>query len=177
MTSDIITFDVRPAKPTDMAFVFDSWLKSYRYRIDRPAAESHRCPRCKRMPPRDINGAAAVEGMRTSDYFDVQRDRIVRLLSRGSTVVVAFPDEPVRSPDVIAAWACYDALPEVLHYVYVDDFYRRKGLARRLIGERRVITHLTDSKRTDSRRPDSFAFIKEKLGLRYVPHLLDGGTP
>jgi GNAT superfamily N-acetyltransferase len=170
---DIITYAVRPALPTDMSYVYDTWLNSGRYVVDRAAEETRRCRHCNRMPARDINGSAAFEGMRTEDYFELQRERIGRILSRGSSVVVAYP-ESANTPNVIAAWACHDANPAILHYVYVRPFYRRNGLATRLIGERRVITHLTDSKRTDSRRADSFAHIKEKLGLRYVPHLLDG---
>lgn len=146
MTS-LVTYSVRPATSDDMRFVFDSWLKSYRYQADG-------------------GGGQAVAGMRDEDYYDLQRGRIEAILRRSGEIRIAHPE---GAPSVIAAWACLDREPDVFHYVYTRaSTDRRRGLAKQLIGTRRVCTHLTDT-----RRPDSFAAWKERIGFRYMPHLLD----
>jgi GNAT superfamily N-acetyltransferase len=72
---------------------------------------------------------------------------------------------PKGAPDVICAWALLDAAPAVAHYVFVRPEYRGKRLARYLLEGRTVCTHLTAEG----------VGLKRKLGLRYMPHLLDGG--
>lgn len=163
----IITFSQRVAEPTDLNFVYDSWLNSYRWVVDDDAkklCQSCNQP-CGHQTGRETNGAAAVAGMRTDDYYRLQRERIDTLLARSTFVMIAHPD---GAPNVIAAWACLDVAPAVFHYVFTREFHRHKGLAKQLVGDRKICTHLTDS-----RRPDSFAAWKRRAGIRYMPHLLD----
>ena len=98
--------------------------------------------------------------MRTDDYNALQHQRIDRLLS-GAQLVILHPE---GAPDVIAAWALLDGGPDVAHYVHVRGEYRRMGFATRLLAGRTIATHMTEAGQT----------LKRKLGLRYMPHLLDG---
>jgi GNAT superfamily N-acetyltransferase len=102
---------------------------------------------------------SAFPEMHTSDYFDLQHARIERLLLAGRLVVL----HPEGKPLVICAWALLDPGPEVAHYVHVRGEYRRQGFASRLLAGRTVATHLTEQGHA----------LKRKLGLRYMPHLLD----
>ena len=100
--------------------------------------------------------------MRTDDYFALQHQRIQRLLATTAHLVVLHPE---GTPDVIAAWAVLDSGGEsVAHYVYVRSEYRGMGFARRLLAGRTICTHMTDGGKS----------LKAALGLRYMPHLLDG---
>lgn len=100
--------------------------------------------------------------MRSEDYFALQHQRIERLLTGDARLAVLHPE---GTPDVIAAWALLDgAGPDVVHYVHVRGEYRRMGFAARLLAGRTIATHMTE---TGER-------LKRKLGLRYMPHLLDG---
>lgn len=98
--------------------------------------------------------------MRTDDYFALQHQRIDRLLAHHSLVVL----HPENAPAVIAAWALLDWADAIAHYVHVRGEYRRKGFASRLLTGRTIATHMTEQG----------ARLKRKLGLRYMPHLLDG---
>lgn len=140
--TDVRAIIQRPAETTDLDLVYDSWLRSFE------------------------DACVADFQMRKSDYYRLQRERIDRLFAGSAFVMVAHRE---GSPDVIDAWICLDVAPAVFHYVYTQSFQRRQGLAKMLIGERRICTHLTDS-----RRPDSFAAMKRRMGIRYMPHLLDG---
>ncbi len=97
--------------------------------------------------------------MRTDDYFALQHQRIERLLNTARLAVL----HPEGTPAVIAAWALVDG-EAVAHYVHVRGEYRRMGFARRLLQGRTIATHMTDQGKR----------LKAALGLRYMPHLLDG---
>jgi GNAT superfamily N-acetyltransferase len=100
--------------------------------------------------------------MRNDDYFALQHQRIERLIASDARLVVLHPE---RTPAVIAAWALLDrAGPDVVHYVHVKGEYRRMGFATRLLVGRTIATHMTEVGEK----------LKRKLGLRYMPHLLDG---
>ena len=104
---------------------------------------------------------AAWPAMRTDDYNALQHQRIERLLASEARLVVLHPE---GAPAVIAAWALLDAGPDVVHYVHVKGEYRGKGFASRLLAGRTIATHMTEAGER----------LKRKLGLRYMPHLLDG---
>lgn len=100
--------------------------------------------------------------MRSEDYFALQHQRIERLLTGDGRLVVLHPE---GTPDVIAAWALLDrAGADIAHYVHVKGEYRGKGCATRLLTGRTIATHMTEAGER----------LKRKLGLRYMPHLLDG---
>lgn len=99
--------------------------------------------------------------MRSDDYFALQHQRIERLLAAARLVIL----HPDGTPDVIAAWSLLDGAGDaVAHYVHVRGEYRRMGFATRLLAGRSIATHMTEQGER----------LKRKLGLRYMPHLLDG---
>jgi hypothetical protein len=155
---------VREAVPTDMDLVYDSWLRSYRYGRSTPTSGDRPCSKCGQTPRADVRGGAENAEMRGDDYYRLQRQRIVSLLRVSKVMVVHGAD----TPNVVRAWACLSMAPEVLHYVYTVSLYRRRGYAKMLVEGRTICTHMTDT-----RRPDSFAMWKWRMGMRYMPHLLD----
>jgi hypothetical protein len=154
---------VREAVPTDLDLVYDSWLRSYRFKRSAPTSGDRECPKCHQRPNWDVRGGAENAEMLADDYFKLQRNRIDNLLRTSQVVVVAAK----ASPDVVRAWACVRGF-DVLHYVYTVAIYRRRGYARMLTDGLAFCTHMTDT-----RRPDSFAAWKFRRGMRYMPHLLD----
>lgn len=100
--------------------------------------------------------------VRTDDWHAGQHRRVSWLMRTSGVLHVIHPK---GAPDVICAWALLDAAPAVLHFVHVRQEYRGRGFARALLEGRTVCTHLT---------ADGVA-LKHRLGLRYMPHLLDGG--
>jgi GNAT superfamily N-acetyltransferase len=100
--------------------------------------------------------------MRHEDYYALQHQRIERLVTGPGRLVVLHPE---GAPAVIAAWALLDNDGnDIAHYVHVRGEYRGKGFAARLLSGRTIATHMTEQG----------ARLKRKLGLRYMPHLLDG---
>jgi GNAT superfamily N-acetyltransferase len=163
--SDLLLFGLRMGEETDRAFIYDSWLRSYEFQVGDVAADAKICKTCGRTRRRDVSGGHANSEIHPRDYWSFQRGRINRLLDTTAAVIVAYPE---GTPSVIAGWACVDNDPEIVHYVYVREFYRQKGIARRLIEGRKICTHLTDS-----RRPDSATAWKRRMGMRYLPYLFD----
>lgn len=162
MSDPIVPILLRPAEPGDMGLVYDSWLKSYRFR-EKDADSRRPCSKCSRPPRREVSGGDANAEIRSEDYFRFQRQRIDIILANKGYVVIAHPAE---TPAVIAAWACLDQDPNIVHYVYTREAYRERGYARLLVAGRTICTHLTDS-----RRPDSATAWKRRMGMRYLPYL------
>lgn len=164
MSDPIVEVAVRPARDTDMSLVHNSWLESYRFKLKEPREED-RCKTCAHLPRKDVFGGAAVQEMHAADYFTHQAARITRLLRHSAVDVV----HPVEAPDVVYAWACLVKNADAFHYVWTAKFRRHRGYAKMLVGDRKLCTHMTDS-----RRPDSFALWARRAGIAYIPHLLDG---
>jgi len=112
MTSKITVDDetvewaVRPATDDDMRFVFNSWINSFRRSPWAGVLQNHRA-------------------------YALHAETIRALIARGAVVSVACNAE---RPTQILGWACTEQgdLP-VLHYVYVKDFLRQRGLATALL--------------------------------------------
>lgn len=155
---------VRAARQTDIPLVMSSWLHSYRFKA---RSSNTVCGTCRREV-RLFFGGEANTHMHDSDYFDLQGKRIERLLKAGAPVVVLCHAE---ATDVVYSWACLGVSPLVLHYVWTDKEHRGRGFAKRLVEGRKIVTHMTDS-----RRADSFARWASRAEMRYQPHLLDGGA-
>lgn len=88
---------VRPYKASDLSFVFDSWLNSWRANKYAGTIPNHL-------------------------YFETQRALVEGLLQRGAGVHIVSPDD---DPNHILGWACFEQKGEaaVLHYLYVKDPY------------------------------------------------------
>lgn len=122
---------IRDGGERDQAFVFSSWLQSYR-------------------------SSAFARPIATHTYFDRHHAVLERILARPTTrVVVATPED---APAVILGWAVTEGLlrgsardgatapTPTLHYVYVKEQFRKLGIARQLvarIGRRFAVTHRT----------------------------------
>lgn len=99
---------LRQAWPSDLPFVVDSWLNSYRM-----------APRARDM----------------GDVYFAEQKAIVRRLCNDAGLVIACDAE---DPEAILGWLCATNPPNiepdpVVHYVYVRAAGRRCGVARRLL--------------------------------------------
>lgn len=98
---------IRANKPEDIAFIFDSYLKSWRLSKFAGTVPNHL-------------------------YFETQRQLLEGLLGRGAKVSVAYPE---GHEDAILGWICYEEKEgkAVIHYVYIKDSYAGLGVADQLV--------------------------------------------
>lgn len=107
-STNVMQSRIRPAKPEDMSFVFDSWLKSWR------------TSKYSGVVPNNL-------------YFDTYRSTIENVIGRGSSIVVATAQ---NNEDHILGWACFETTPDgraVVHYLYVKDPYLKFGIPDKLL--------------------------------------------
>lgn len=132
-------FRIRPAAPTDVPFILNSWLRHY-----------HEHGEGARHVPNDV-------------YFSAQGHHglVVKLL-RESTVLVACTDD---DQDAILGWACL--APPVLHYVYVKAPFRRLGIGRALLsaGPLDTVTHWTPAVRAWRERGHGYTYNPYLAGV------------
>ena len=118
----------------DVKLVMDAWIKGFR---NSPYA-----------------------GCVTNDrWHETQANTVEQLLARGSRLLVLCSE---TRPDQIVGFACWEPVKGGLcvHYLYVKDPFRRKGLGTALLahteelygqeanqGDRRFYTHRTDASR------------------------------
>lgn len=133
---------VRPALEADAAFIFNSWLKSFR---DKGLAK----PVCNEV------------------YFSEQHKLVEKLLKRCTTVIACNPTDPAS----IYGWACFERVEGtfVLHYAYVKQPFRGLGLAKEILAEAKhdwqtagLFTHWTTSALK----------LHQKHNLIYHPYIL-----
>jgi GNAT superfamily N-acetyltransferase len=106
MGAAVIPLVIRPAEGGDVGLVLSSWLQSY-YHSRAPAIWDI---------PRDL-------------FFSEQGHQgIVKNLLKRCPVLVAHAPE---LPDEIYGWVCFD--PAALHYVYIKELWRMKGVASALL--------------------------------------------
>ena len=98
---------IRKRISTDLPFIFDSWMKSWRISKWAGTIPNHL-------------------------YFETQRVLIEDLIARGAWIVVAYPTGQL---DTIIGWACCEQKDDkcVLHYVYVKDPYMNLGVVEKLL--------------------------------------------
>lgn len=115
----------RAMEPGDVAFVFNSWLKSYGKTL--PLSEKAR-----------------------ASYLEAWHELVGKLLKRSQVLVACDP----RTPSEIWAYLCFEekAGACVVHWVYTRQLYRRWGLARRLVEMAHQVTpgHMENSHRTEA---------------------------
>lgn len=111
---------IEPARPHDIAHVYDTWLRGYR--------ES---PRTAKWP-REV-------------YVTYQRAVIDRMLARPTVkLTVARPDD---WPEGIVGWLCAEQLADrfVVHFAVTKPHRRREGVLAALLADRRPLGQLTFS--------------------------------
>jgi hypothetical protein len=120
MTDKISSWSIRPAIPTDIPFVYSTWLRSYR----------------------TGSGLGLQSGKH--QYFVLYQMILDQILERESTtVLVAALDE-----DLSIALGYIVIEPKILHYVFVKEPFRRFGIAKALCHATfnkttPVMTHMT----------------------------------
>lgn len=97
-----VDFLIRPSRPGDSHLIADSWRRSYE---DSEFA---------RTPSLDV-------------YIRSQRAAVLMALEGGEAVVAHDPEDD----DHLLGWLCFRR-PDVLHYIFVKDFSRGKGIGRAL---------------------------------------------
>jgi len=118
---------IRPALPDDMRFVTSSWLKSF--------ANSDFA---RLLTPNEI-----WERHEASDaYYDAERIIIAACLERSVTLIA-------DTPGMIDGWLVCE--PGILHYAYVRQSARGRGVARALMSAA-GITRATDIEYTHRSR-------------------------
>lgn len=111
-----LEFVSRPAGSRDLAFIVDSWCKSFYW---QPAGDGRRQPR----PP--------LGEMEPPTYRAMQRILIARLLPRSTVTIAANPED---YPWHIFGWACVEAQGSpILHYIFVKKDLRGAGVASGLL--------------------------------------------
>lgn len=100
-------YTTRPGAPTDLNFIFASWMKGLRY------------------------GNADLEKIPPQIYDKKQRLVIAELLGRATVLVYCLTEDQ----DVILGYIVYEGEPnaETLHWVFVKKDWRRQGIAHHLI--------------------------------------------
>lgn len=103
-----MSIHVRPAKPTDTAFIMDAWKRSF-------------------------EGAPAVRHA-DREHYRTEMERTIGRVCAGSTVLVACDSS---DEDTLVGFASYSARPShhgvALHYIYVKRDFRGMGIAKRLL--------------------------------------------
>lgn len=95
-------YKIRQAKGEDLSFIYDTWLKSFRY--DSPLGKS-----CK-----------------NSIFFNEYKEVLDRILSQAETLVAHSSD----NEDHIFAYLTFQ--PGILHYMFCKEAFRRMGIGRAL---------------------------------------------
>ncbi len=74
-------------------------------------------------------------------YRLMQAAKVTAMLNRSTVQVVTLPDDR----DLIVAWSCIEG--DVIHYVYVREAFRRKGIAKWLLGDLKKYRYYTHRSR------------------------------
>ncbi len=158
---------LRPARDSDLAFVFQTWLKDFSH---GPVARS--------MDPR---------------IYNHEQSRVIRRLVKDAALVIACDEE---QQDTILGWGCgelwtHDPVGSglemegptgaVVHYLYVSLQFRKRAIAARtlahLVGEDAIAgriplfySHLPEARHVDGRMLPNVAITMAKAP-QYNPYL------
>lgn len=101
-------FSLRPYQPTDEAFLFNSWLKSYR-------------------------NSDFARALRNDIFYSMHHLVIERILQRPTTQVLIACDP--TAPDVVYGYLVAERVggPPIYHFLYVKAAFRRAGIAKALL--------------------------------------------
>lgn len=110
-----MNISIRPYAPSDEAFLYSTMLRSLYY------------------------GNSYYNSIQQSKFFEVYPLVIAGLLRKSEVRVACLADEP----DVILGYALLE--PNVIHFVYVKEAWRKQGVAKALTAEHtaQYVTHIT----------------------------------
>lgn len=107
--------EIRPPLDSDLGFIYSTWLIGLRH------------------------GNQLFELIDEKTYFNVYRKVLGALLERPSTLIrVACLKE---DNDVVLGYSVSDG--DKLHWIYCKEAWRKLGIAKSLLPEFKVVTHLT----------------------------------
>lgn len=101
-----MSWSIRKAQPTDIPFIYSSWLKSFRH-----------------------NSLLGKSSIRTSVFYENYREILDFLLAKSNILVACLSDEP----EVILGYLVYE--PEIVHYSFVKEPFRHLGIATNLLAK------------------------------------------
>lgn len=132
----ILDVTIRSATLEDMPYVYDTWLKSYCesevFTLIRQGNRNAQEPFCD---------------LKKELFFRPHRRRIQQLESAGRLIVRVAQRAPAGPDDPLLGWEAHDGASSALHFVYVRQAFRQKGIACQLLRswpiDRLAVTHLT----------------------------------
>lgn len=140
-------FKLRPANTEDLAFIFSTWLKGYRY------------------------NSPAVMHIPTDTFYRQHHAVVAALLQRSTVIVACLPEDE----NVIIGFAVVEATtPACIHWVYVKSAWRRMGAATALLAHLDVNacvhSHWTEALLEPPPTRRNWTHVKWPL-LKYDPYL------
>jgi hypothetical protein len=133
---------IRDADPSDVSFIFNSWLKSYR--------NGHLC-----------------RGVDNTIYYAEHHKLIERIL-KTATVKIACDPKDIAT---IYGYICYEKIDGIFvaHFAYTKNTFRSLGVLTQLIKE---IDHDFAGAGLFTHRNDRTEFLAAKYHLIYHPYIL-----
>lgn len=110
---------LRAMQPNDMSFIYSTFLRGLYY------------------------GCAHFKEMKKDAFFVAQETTLLRLMAKPvcNVVIACLSSEP----DIILGWTLIEPKNAVLHFIYVKDAWRSKGVAKQMVGLAKIssVTHIT----------------------------------
>lgn len=119
-----LPYQIRSAQPSDISFIYSSWLKSYKH------------------------GSELGKSTRTGVFFNSYREVLDAILQRSQTFVACLIDEP----EVILGYLVHEPLADepftvdpihILHYAFIKESFRRLGIGQMLLEHAKINPKLT----------------------------------
>lgn len=134
--------ELRRIKPKDRAFIFSSWLRSFR---DAPFAKN----------------------ISNTIYFEHHHELIERLLDESEVIIACDKNDP----DTICGFICAQMIDGIftIHYIYTKHTYRRLGIGEYLLN---AFEHDTQSLGCYTHHNKIANKLAAKYNLVYHPYLM-----
>ena len=132
----------RPVTDSDIAFVFNSWLKSYRSTGTL----------CKKV----VNTV----------YYENHHKILQKIMQRATCIVACDPEDPGKIYGYIVGE--YISNVFVLHYVYVKHTFRKFGIGTYLLNQFK----LTPGAKCYTHQTDTAERLAGKYGMMYHPYVI-----
>ncbi len=152
LEADKIPIKIRPLQTSDVNFVCNSWVKSYRHHVETS---------------KTLNPANAY--IPKEVYFKGQQRLAEKLINADSSAVLVACME--NDPEQIVGWICATVKPSVsiVHYCYVKAPFRLFGVATELIGR---VTPVSADEKYHTHLTKLGEKVGAKFGFSYDPYKL-----
>lgn len=137
---------LRPPQKTDLPFIYNSWLRSYKESPDNP-----------------IKGDA---------YYSYQKMLLISILSRSQISILCDP----KDINQIFGYAVYELTDDsvILHWIHTKHLFRRFGFARFIIENIMNLAEskgIFNPIITITAKGQQYLYIKDKIKHIYLPKL------